>query len=281
VTLIETQHAAPVMSEPLPAEDAFLVHLNLRACPEHELWVGDRALGKCTFGQGETAIHDLKRPPRALVNTPLGCMMFYLSRQVLNEVCDDAGAPRIGDLILKPGTSVDDPTIRHLSSSIYSAMQNPDQATPLFVDHVTVAIAIHVAEKYGEMRKTRPPGCRGLAPWQEKRAKEILRSRLDGHLSLQTLAAECGVSVGHFARLFRESVGEPPHRWMLRQRVERAKMLLHGTSFSLAEVALACGFCDQSHLTRCFRQLLGVSPGIWRRQHHGFGADHGSRYEDS
>jgi AraC-like DNA-binding protein len=281
VTLIETQHAASVMSEPLAVEDAFLVHFNLRAAPEHELWVGDRALGKCTFGEGETAIHDLKRPPRALIHTPMGSMMFYLSRQVLNEVCDDASAPRIEDLHLQAGTSVDDPTIRHLSNSIYSAMQRPDQATPLFVDHVTVALAIHVAETFGGMRRARPPSCRGLAPWQERRAKEMLSSRLDGSVSLQALAAECGVSAGHFARLFRQSVGEPPHRWLLRQRLERAKMLLRDGGLSLAQVALACGFCDQSHLTRCFKEGLGVSPGAWRGQYDNFSYDRNPPSEDA
>jgi AraC-like DNA-binding protein len=253
------------MSEPLPAEDAFLVHLNLQACPDHELWLGDRAIGKCTFGEGETAIHDLKAPPRALIHTKMGSMMFYLSRKLLNELCDNANVPRISDLYLKPGSSVDDPTVRHLGNALRSAMQHPDEAPALFVDHVTYALAIHVSEKYGGMRNWASPTRGKLAPWQERRAKEILSVQLDGNVSLEVLAAECGLSVGHFVRLFRHTVGEPPHRWMLRQRVERAKSLLRDSQLSLSEVALACGFCDQSHLTRCFKDMIGASPGAWRR----------------
>lgn len=269
VTLIESNRPATVMTEPLPAEDGFLVHLNLEHCPDHELWVADRAIGKCTFGAGETAIHDLRQPPRALIHSQMGSLMFHMPRKLLNEICDDANVPRITGLHLKAGTSVDDPTVRHLSSAIHSALQQPEQAAPLFIDHVTLALAVHVAEKYGDMRKVRDPAHGGLAPWQERRAKEMLSGQLDGDLSLQALATECGISVGHFTRLFRRTVGEPPHRWMLRQRVERAKSLLRETPLSLAEIAVACGFCDQSHMSRCFRDDVGVSPGAWRRHYNG------------
>jgi transcriptional regulator GlxA family with amidase domain len=192
-------------------------------------------------------------------------MMFYLSRKMLNELCDNANVPRISDLYLKPGTSVDDPTIRHIGNALRSAMQHPEEAPAIFVDHVTFALAVHVSEKYGGMRNLGSPNRGKLAPWQERRAKEILCAQLDGNIALEVLAAECGLSVGHFVRLFRSSVGEPPHRWMLRQRVERAKSLLRDSPLSLAEVALACGFCDQSHFTRCFKEICGVSPGAWRR----------------
>jgi AraC family transcriptional regulator len=268
VTLIESSVPAPVMSDPLPAEDAFLIHYNVRACPDHELWIGDRSVGKCTFGAGETAIHDLKQPPRALVHTPMGSMMYYLSRKLLNEIADESNVPRIGDLHLKPGMSVADPMVRHLSKALYAAMQQPDQAAPLFVDHVTLALAAHVAETYGGMRKVLAEASGGLAPWQERRAKEMLSSQLDGDISLETLAAECGISRGHFAKMFRRSVGIPPYRWLLLQRVERAKELIRDSSLSLAEIAIACGFCDQSHMTRCFKEIVGVSPGACRRNQH-------------
>jgi AraC-like DNA-binding protein len=268
VTLVESQVAADVMSEPLPPEDAFLVHLNLKACPDHELWVGGRALGKRRFSAGETAIHDLKQDPRALVRTPMGSMMFYLSRQVLNETCDDAEARRVDDLHWVPGIAVDDPTVRSLARALLGPMKNPYEATPLFIDHVTRALAVHVAAKYGGMSQVGASPCGGLAGWQERRAKELLAAHPDGELSLLLLAGECGLSVGHFTRSFRRSFGEPPHRWLQRQRAERAKSLLRDAALSLAEVAIACGYYDQSHLTRCFRNAFGVTPGAWRR-HHG------------
>jgi AraC-like DNA-binding protein len=268
VTLVESDRAADVLTEPLPPEDAFLVHLNLRASPDHELWVDGRALGKRTFKRGETAIHDLKRDPRAFVRTPMGCLMFYLSRQVLNETCEDAGARRIDDLHWVPGVAVDDCVVRSLGQALLGPMRNPSQATSLFIDHVTRALAVHVAATYGGMGQAGASSCGGLAAWQERRAKELLAAHLDGELSLLLLAGECGLSVGHFTRSFRRSFGEPPHRWLQRQRAERAKSLLRDPALSLAEVAIASGYYDQSHLTRCFRNAFGVTPGAWRR-HHG------------
>jgi AraC-like DNA-binding protein len=105
----------------------------------------------------------------------------------------------------------------------------------------------------------------GLAPWQAQRAKALMNANLDGKLPLSQLAEECGLSTRHFARAFRQSTGVPPHRWLLARRVERAKDLLHDAALSLAEVALACGFADQSHFTRIFTSVAGLSPGVWRR----------------
>jgi len=67
------------------------------------------------------------------------------------------------------------------------------------------------------------------------------------------------------SRAFRRSMGMPPHRWLVRQRIEQAKALLREGRAPLAEISLACGFADQSHFTRCFSAWTGVSPGRWRR----------------
>ena len=69
----------------------------------------------------------------------------------------------------------------------------------------------------------------------------------------------------YFSRAFRGTMGVAPHNWLLIRRVEVAKEKLLSTQLSLAEVALACGFADQSHLTRVFTGMVGVSPGAWRR----------------
>ena len=106
----------------------------------------------------------------------------------------------------------------------------------------------------------------GLAPWQERRAKEMLLGDLRADHSLSDLAEACGMSVRHLARAFKATTGLPPHRWLLRRRVDRAKELLESTDESLSGIALASGFADQSHLTRVFQALAGSSPGAWRRQ---------------
>ncbi|MDH6230505.1 AraC-like DNA-binding protein [Mesorhizobium soli] len=130
----------------------------------------------------------------------------------------------------------------------------------LFVDHVAYTV---VVQADGGIRPTaRRQG--GLARWQEQLAKDILSSNLDRDIPLQAIAAECGLSPSHFARAFRISTGSAPHQWLLHLSIEAAKAVLLESDHTLAEVALACGFSDQSHFTRVFTRLVGASPGAWR-----------------
>ena len=99
----------------------------------------------------------------------------------------------------------------------------------------------------------------------ETRAKELLSSDLSGDLSLEEVAAQCGLTTRHFSRAFRDTTGLAPHQWFLARRVEVAKAALRSRHVSLAEVALECGFADQSHFTRVFSRIVGTTPGAWRR----------------
>ena len=220
-----------------------------------------------------SVFYDLKRDPVALLDKPYHSLFFYLPRAALNAIADDVAAPRIGDLNYKPGAGVNDATIFSLGSAILPALSHADQANRLFVDHVTLAVGIHLAQTYGGLQPVARPVRGGLAPWQERRAKEVLSSNLDGSVPLKEVARECRLSVSHFSRAFRRTMGVAPHHWLLMRRVEVAKEKLRNSRLPLAEVALACGFADQSHLTRVFTWMVGVSPGAWRRALDGQQAD--------
>jgi AraC family transcriptional regulator len=84
------------------------------------------------------------------------------------------------------------------------------------------------------------------------------------NLSLAEVAHACGLSVAQFARAFKRSLGLPPHRFLIERRVERARDLLLHTGLPLADVAVRCGFADQSHFTKVFHRVVGTSPGHFR-----------------
>jgi AraC family transcriptional regulator len=105
----------------------------------------------------------------------------------------------------------------------------------------------------------------GLAPWQLQRVAGFINAHLGEDTGVADLARQCGVSIGHFTRAFRQTTGTTPHRWLTRQRVERAKVLLSAGSLELVEIAQVCGFTDQSHLTRVFSRCERMPPGRWRR----------------
>ncbi len=252
------------MCGPIQREDAFLVTLHLRDSRNREYWEDGRRASVCDLRAGESCLHDLKRDPTALYKA-FHSLVFYLPRAALDAIADDANAPRIRDLSYEPGAGVNDVTIFGLGSLLLPALRHSDQANPLFVDHVLLAVGVHIAQTYGGMLPISRPARGGLAPWQERRAREILRTNIKSGVALREVARECGVSVGHFSHAFRRTLGVAPHKWLIEQRVVLSKEKLRDDGLSLADVAMECGFSDQSHLTRVFRQAVGVSPGAWRR----------------
>ncbi len=106
----------------------------------------------------------------------------------------------------------------------------------------------------------------GLAPWQQRRAEDMLRAGLAHGVRLDEVARRCNLSLSQFGRTFKKTTGLTPHRWLVKLRLERAQDLLLWSALPLAEIALDCGFSEQSHFTRTFTRLVGTSPGEWRRQ---------------
>ncbi len=264
VTEIQADEPVIGMTNPVPVEDAFLVSLMFRDIPDHEVWEGGRPLPRRTIAKGQFHLRDLKREQAALIERPHHSLQFYLPRRALDAISDESEAQRIGDLWYRPGEPLHDPVVWHLGSSLLPAFRQSAQTNRLFIEQVIFALGVHVAQAYGGM--TPRSGQRGgLAKWQEMRAKELLSSSLNGDASLRDISSVCGLSVSHFARAFKESTGVAPYQWLILRRVDVAKGMLVDPRLSLVEIALACGFSDQSHFTRVFSKVCGFTPGAWRR----------------
>jgi AraC family transcriptional regulator len=164
-----------------------------------------------------------------------------------------------------PRHPIDDPVLHHLGACLRTLRALPSEISPICVDHVSAALEAYLAPA-ASGEGIAPAFARGgLAPWQLRRATEILASRVDGNVSLTELARAVDLSPSHFARAFKQTTGKPPHRWLLELRIEKAKEMLLGSGLPLAEIALTCGFTDQSHFTRVFSRIARSSPGAWRR----------------
>jgi transcriptional regulator GlxA family with amidase domain len=104
----------------------------------------------------------------------------------------------------------------------------------------------------------------GLSAGAIRRVQEYMKAHLGEGIDLAMLAGVAGLSVHHFARQFKHSIGVTPHHYLTRKRVERAQEMLAQTPLSLSEIAYATGFADQSHLARHFRHMLGTTPSEFR-----------------
>ena len=105
-----------------------------------------------------------------------------------------------------------------------------------------------------------------FSPAQASRITETIEARLHEPLSLETLAAVAGLGVWSFARRFRASFGRAPHAYVIERRVERARCLLEQGTMAVKEIASACGFADQAHMTRLFQDRLHTTPAVMRRR---------------
>ena len=251
------------LSAPIPAEKAFIVSVHLRDLPFHELRQRGAVVHTGYHPKGGVSVFDLESDPRFFFPSPFHCLHFYVRRATLDALADEQGARRI-DTLSWPHGAIDE-TVSHLGSALLPALNNPENACRLFLDHVVLALNTHFAYAYGGMRSAARVARGGLAPWQERRCKELMNSRIGEQISLRELAKECRLSISHFAAAFRQSTGESPHRWLVKRRVETAKEMLLSSELPLSAIALECGFADQSHLTRLFTVMVGAPPGGWRR----------------
>jgi len=265
VTEVRVDQPLGRLCDPIPRVDAYMICLLLRDLPKNSYWEDGRQVSAFSLEAGEITIHDLRREPRAMMDKPIHSLLCYLPFATLDALADQASVPRIKELRYQPGVGILDETIKHVGLSLLPALRTPDRVSRLFIDHVTLALAIHTAQTYGGMQMVSKPLKGGLTPWQERRAKELIAGDLSGAMPLQEVAAACGLSVSHFSRAFSKSTGVAPHAWLLQVRVESAKVMLRNRDTSLSMIAHSCGFADRSHLTRVFKRHAGLSPGAWRK----------------
>jgi AraC-like DNA-binding protein len=254
------------MVGPLPSEEAYLLSLQLRDFVAHDLWVGGRPVRTEPAPAGTFRLLHLREETAAFLRDPFDSVHFYIYRESLRTITEEEEARAVEDFGVPPGNAYDDPVVRNLGAAILPALATPQAAPALFVEHVSIALHVHLAQKYGRVR-LRPRPARGkLAPWQERRAKELMIAGIRGEATLTELARECGLSRSHFARAFKATTGSSPHRWLQARRVERASELLENSTIPVGEIARQLGFADQSHFTRVFRRSIGETPRAWRRQ---------------
>ena len=217
-----------------------------------------------TVPTGSLSFCDLREANQLRLRTAVDAVEFYVPLAALACVAESRGS--VDSFSLRNADIVDDPALAQLSDALALAFAKPEEANQLFIDHMARAVAAHIGHTYGGLVPAPAVARGGLAPWQEKRVRDLIEANLDGDVSIDQLAAECRLSTRHMSRAFRQTMGMPPHRWLLQVRVERAKTHLRERDLGLSDVARLCGFADQSHFTRIFTQLAGVSPGNWRRQ---------------
>ena len=135
----------------------------------------------------------------------------------------------------------------------------------LLLQSIEVALAAVLVQYYSRSMKARRPIKGGLSDVGRRNVIDLVRSRVSEDISLADMAAVTGLSVTHFSHIFKKSMGESPHQFVLQQRVQHAKELLVSLNLRMIDIALACGFKTQQHFARIFRKVCGLSPTEYQR----------------
>lgn len=241
--------------------DAFQITVHLKDCDRARIWRDGVQVHDGAMTKGALRILDLRDRWRCQHLSPFDVMRYNISLDQIRAFAKEAGRLEFGALANSIGGH--DEIVLGLSQALLPVFSDAMAAHPLFLEHINLALLTHVTQAYGGLHF--PAGKKGiLAPWQERRAAEFLAAHVNGQFSIATLAQECGLSRSYFTKAFKETFGKTPLRWLTEYRVARASDLLLSNA-SIAEVAVICGFADQSHLTRAFAEVIGEPPGNWRR----------------
>lgn len=163
-------------------------------------------------------------------------------------------------LELLPRFMFQDPLMQQLCLTLLAELESGGLAGRLFAESLGHTLALHLLRNYSSGAVIRLLPRHSLSAQQLRRVQDYLNDQFEQDLSLAELAAIAGYSPAHFARQFKQATGLAPHQYLIRCRVERARVLLETGLFTVSEVAQRVGFADQSHLDRHFKHLLGVSP---------------------
>ncbi len=212
---------------------------------------------ECMLLGGGASVRDADLPDA-------GCLVVRFTQAALDAISDDANATRVNALA-PMGRAMKDDQVAAIGAAMMSDLESPMPSSRLFLTSLALALLTHVAIRYGGLEPLERIRKGGLAPWQARRAQERMMAGLGSEVELSKVARECGLSTSHFSRAFRSTVGEPPHAWLVKRRLEAAKAMMASCDLALATVALSCGFADQSHFTRAFTREVGTTPGLWRR----------------
>ncbi len=157
-----------------------------------------------------------------------------------------------------------DPKIEWFVHELMEEAQRGAPDGPLYAESLSCALIAYLGREHGNRKTFEECGGR-LSPAARKRVLDYVEANLGEELSIPELAGIAGLSAHHFARSFTATFGQPPHRYILQQRIECARKMMSISNKSLAEIAVELGFCSHAHFTRVFRRFTGLTPSSIRQ----------------
>ncbi|MBV9926977.1 MAG: helix-turn-helix transcriptional regulator [Acidobacteria bacterium] len=203
---------------------------------------------------------------RAVGDEPFESMLVFVELPVLQRALDEVFGGAATHARLRDASAFNDEGLNSLLGLLREELMRP-QASPLFVEAIAQAVAIHLARNYGVTdEESHTSSSPSLPGYKLRQLTDWMAEHLAEEFSLERLAAQAGLSKFHFQRLFKAATGVSPSRYHIDLRINEARRLLRETKLGVIEVALEVGYTNPSHFARLFRRETGLSPSDYRRQ---------------
>lgn len=213
------------------------------------------------------------REGRSFVTDMLHGEMTLMPRGVPSQWSWDSTCDRL-DVIVSPdvfgdGSKLDvvdryafrDSEMEVICRRLYQKLGLGGMADQLYVESTVMKLAVMLLRRHSTASQaSRILPSSGLTRNQARRVLDYIESNLSGDLTLSELAGIAELSLHHFARMFKRTIGVAPYRYVVERRIERAKMMLRTASASLVDISLSVGFYSQSHFTSTFGRIVGATP---------------------
>src|SRR6266446_3462152 len=219
-------------------------------------------VAKNDLAAGLVSVLPSETPVRWSWDTRLSFAVMALEPEYLGKVARETFDLDPAGVRLRTVEGQRDPLITGIAGNLMREAMNGDAGSRLFAESLAGVLAVHLLRNYSERSQPIETDRISTQPRAVTQAVDFIHDNYAGDLSLSDIAAAAHLSPFHLSRIFKKATGVTPHQYLLRVRVNSARSLLTAGAGdrSLAEVAAAVGFADQSHLTRHFKRMLGVTP---------------------
>ena len=242
-----------------------LIALHLTPSPHRIARIGDRYY-EGLYDVGTFCLHPTIYPGSYAWSTIDKTIVFAVKPEYLTRIATQTECLNPDRLELRPVVIDRDPNIECIARSFLKEMQNKGLGGKLYNETLGVQLAIELLRNYSVIPAKLKQYQGGLSPRQLKAVIDYIDACLEGNISLKDLAKISQIdSDYYFSHLFKQSTGISPYQYVIQQRVKRAKQLLK-QDLPLIEIAIMCGFCDQSAFSRTFRKCVGTTPSNYRKQ---------------
>jgi len=250
--------------EPSPLADHVMVTVEFRPLGPMAVFRDGRHIQRPMTKSGALALYDLRRSWVADLRDPFDNVSIFLPLSGFRDFAAERGQTFL-ELPFNVQDVHYDIVMQHLAQAILPALERSHEISKLYLDHIFLAARDHLAATYGAFSGVKVFALQSLTSRQLRNALDYIEANLTEDLSLAGISKACAASISSLTRGFKTAVGVSPHQWVLRRRIAFAQRLMYDSNKTLSDIAVSCGFADQSHLARVFVRHIGTSTAAWRR----------------